>query len=1253
MKNKFNRALSMLLAILCAFSLCVTATGISYDDVDGHWAEDAIERFTGYGIVNGEGTSFNPDGALTRAMMATILSRALGLTETAENPFADVAEDAWYTEHVLKCYKAGIMLGDGKNANPEALISREEAMVMLCRALGIKPDDNADLSAFEDSESVSDWAVPYVSALINKGIVGGVAEGILSPDGDMSRGAMLTVLDRAVVQYINEPGEYTLENKEGIILVASNDVTLTGTTSADLIIAQGADGGKVTFNEATVTGEVTVKAEDTNIVKNNSEIGDVEVSGDSTVTEEETETPEDTQQTVPTGHSHDWDSWKNDGETHTRVCRKNPDHVETENHVWNGGEVTTPPTYEEEGVKTFACVSCGAEYTEAVDKLVPVDKKGYDVVFTLESNILSFTLTTPESDTAPLHEVVFTDGNGNFLMSHTSEFHTPVEMILSANTYEKVIIKTLEEFGQEGTVVAEWPLEKKLVCTIDQFTVVSDGITLTKKAYDIPESSIYTFSGLDTESYSYIVNNRNMRDFIDNEPFIAQSSALDYENGVAQLYAYTVEETATAYNIKRSNLFTVTATEVEPEEPDQPDIPDEPDEPETPDQTPLGFELTKNIHDAFYVSVLVPEDTTGIISYKVEIFDGDELLATAEAHVNDNMANIDPRLLVDGVNTVKITSMDGNGEIASYTGAFNVEVYPTESVINTKYENDILYVELPADFKGLARPEFYTDSSDAQGTVLASQFFNAEATYKWVNLSKTALEADVVTALEGKNGLVKLSGWSIKGIEDNTLSVTVYESEPTAVTFAPDPEVEDVDSTALGVVIEEQNIYYKLTVINPDVPPRRYEINIYNSNTNLGINMECNASNPTVYFDPVNISKYQELPDTVDVISYDYDGNEAGKLTYALGLAFSTSDFVITPVYDKSTGDMTITFPEIVTALLHGTYKANLGDEETDLSYEALENASSTVWSKPYEPLSLIIDSVESVGGYISLSGWNSNSVSVDDTSIDLYFDVYNGVYSKITVNEGSGSGNEGDDIESDENELPLDPDSITDLSVKNIRFESESDRIWLKWDVAVAENDRVEYGVYGKRESDSEWTLITNTSQNLISPYDSSLDGIYQLKIVTKLDDEISAEAVAEGLTLTACKSVVENPAEVTFEEVTEEKEGTYRISVKGLNPYGYYYVYVKESLTSGGMSGFGGTLDGNGDHVAGENDKSWGSNLKTRVENGYYLVYDFSGFTLSQDGKALTYTCTQYGDWTKCTPNADPDAPADENETDKDNWN
>lgn len=278
MKAKKYLAIALCLALMCG--LCMPAAlAAGYADTNGHWAEAAIDRWSGYNIVEGYGGSFSPDDSLTRGQMAKILSAALGLTKTAGNPFTDVPSDAWYEPYVLRCYAAGIMLGDGSNARPDSDITRQETMVMFCRALGIAPVTGADLSSFADGAGVADWAAPYMAAAVRAGIITGVGDSRIAPTSDMTRAAFMTVLDRAVVQYINAPGAYTLTNRSGIILVASGNVTLTGTTSANILVTPAASGKSVSFDKATVYGTVTVNADNATVTTKDSNLPAITKNG--------------------------------------------------------------------------------------------------------------------------------------------------------------------------------------------------------------------------------------------------------------------------------------------------------------------------------------------------------------------------------------------------------------------------------------------------------------------------------------------------------------------------------------------------------------------------------------------------------------------------------------------------------------------------------------------------------------------------------------------------------------------------------------------------------------------------------------------------------------------------------------------------------------------------------------------------------------------------------------------------------------
>lgn len=109
--------------------------------------------------------------------------------------------------------------------------------------------------------------------------------------------------------------------------------------------------------------------------------------GNGVVTTEPTETTEGVKtytcsgcgatktEAVPaTGHTHVWSDWeKVDDTNHSRTCSVNGCTVGTETaaHTWNNGVITTQPTEDAEGVKTYTCTAtgCGATKTEAVPML--------------------------------------------------------------------------------------------------------------------------------------------------------------------------------------------------------------------------------------------------------------------------------------------------------------------------------------------------------------------------------------------------------------------------------------------------------------------------------------------------------------------------------------------------------------------------------------------------------------------------------------------------------------------------------------------------------------------------------------------------------------------------------------------------------------------------------------------------------------------------------------------------------------------
>ena len=345
MKRKILAALLTLVMVFSLLSVSAWAEETTYSDVAGHWAQSAILRWSDYGVLQGSEGKFSPDGTLTRGQMAVILSRLLNLPAAPSAGFTDVAPDAWYADGINRCAAAGILQGSEGKAMPEDPITREQAMVMLCRALGIAAEDVGVLAAFSDVSLASDYARPYVAALVKAGVVKGDANGLLNPLSKITRAEIVTMIDRLVGHYAKDAGA-VVDASDGalVIVVAENVKIVNAPAGTKIIVAEKATG--LTVNGTAVSDDQTY-----------------------IVPEQETKPTEPSKPSKPSGgtivrpeHRHSY-AIKFDQNYHWEGCDCGATRNKTE-HTWTE-KVTTEPTCTEAGEKTFTCV-CGATKMETI-----------------------------------------------------------------------------------------------------------------------------------------------------------------------------------------------------------------------------------------------------------------------------------------------------------------------------------------------------------------------------------------------------------------------------------------------------------------------------------------------------------------------------------------------------------------------------------------------------------------------------------------------------------------------------------------------------------------------------------------------------------------------------------------------------------------------------------------------------------------------------------------------------------------------
>ena len=281
-----RKLLSLLLALTMTVSLLTvgaSAVEPTYDDIAGHWAEASIERWSGHGIIQGNNGKFNPNGQLTCAHFAAILARLLKLPAAKDAGFSDNTPDAWHYDAINRCAAAGILKGNlNGTVTPNAPITRERAMVMLGRALGIEPIENPDLTQFTDGAQVASYARGMLAALIKAGVVGGVTADQLAPQNNITRAATVTILDRAIGTYADKAGETVNANGKGIVLVVADDVTVTGEVNKLLVPANDIE---VTVKGSKNIDDITVSGDNSKVILDNASADNVTLDGEKSAVE--------------------------------------------------------------------------------------------------------------------------------------------------------------------------------------------------------------------------------------------------------------------------------------------------------------------------------------------------------------------------------------------------------------------------------------------------------------------------------------------------------------------------------------------------------------------------------------------------------------------------------------------------------------------------------------------------------------------------------------------------------------------------------------------------------------------------------------------------------------------------------------------------------------------------------------------------------------------------------------------------------
>lgn len=173
-----------------------------FEDVkESHWYHSAVEFVFSKGMMSGMSeTRFGPNVTTNRAMLVSVLWRYEGCPEGFSHSFSDVKPNHYFDKAVAWAYENNIVAGKSADKYaPNDSLSREQMAAILYRYANYKDmdtDTKADISVFTDLAKLDGYAVDAVKWAYGKGIITGMNETTLDPNGSATRAQLASILMR-------------------------------------------------------------------------------------------------------------------------------------------------------------------------------------------------------------------------------------------------------------------------------------------------------------------------------------------------------------------------------------------------------------------------------------------------------------------------------------------------------------------------------------------------------------------------------------------------------------------------------------------------------------------------------------------------------------------------------------------------------------------------------------------------------------------------------------------------------------------------------------------------------------------------------------------------------------------------------------------------------------------------------------------------------------------------------------------------
>ena len=166
------------------------------DVKENHWFMSEVAYCVRQGYVSGMSeTTFAPNNKLTRAQFLTLLAAFDGVDltqyEGKDAGFEDVKSSHWWNEVICWAVENEYTSGISETKfGPNNNITRSQLarfFMVYTEKENLDVSKTADISTFPDAGKVQGWAEPAVKWAVAEGLIAGMSDGTLAPNGNATR----------------------------------------------------------------------------------------------------------------------------------------------------------------------------------------------------------------------------------------------------------------------------------------------------------------------------------------------------------------------------------------------------------------------------------------------------------------------------------------------------------------------------------------------------------------------------------------------------------------------------------------------------------------------------------------------------------------------------------------------------------------------------------------------------------------------------------------------------------------------------------------------------------------------------------------------------------------------------------------------------------------------------------------------------------------------------------------------------------